>query len=192
MPDEHELMCSIYGRKVGTPGNLPYRIFCDGVGESYGLAGVSHWPGKDGQKSETMPTHEKMWGFVGLLVEDYRRPVQSQKLQLAWRGIDIDGSDNSDMALETLIQTVIPLFEHTAVVRTSKSGTGLHLLFPYKAPTPGTYMALKQMAKHDCIPAITTLIKHNIAPCVFGLVNMWLFSEGGKQRTLHVPEWARS
>ena len=184
-------MQQLYGPKVGQPNNLPYRIFCDGLGETYGLKGVSHWPGTSGQTAEVMPTQEKMWGFVGLLVQSYSQPVGSQTCKLVWHGIDIDGGDNPDMTVDQMAAMVIQLFDHSAVVRTSKSGGGLHLLFPRREPIEGQYRDLKALAKSDAIPQLLTLVKHKIAPCVYGLVNMWLYSEGGQQRTLHVPEWLR-
>lgn len=186
-----KLLYQIYGPQVGQPGHLPYRIFCDGLGETYGLKGVSHWPGSSGQQSEVMPTQEKMWGFVGLLVEDYKKPVSDQQVRLAWHGIDIDGSDNPDMDVTSLVTKTIMLFEHEAVVRTSKSGTGIHLIFPRREPVVGQYGNLKALAKADAIPQLLKLVKNKVAPCVYGLVNMWLYSEGGKQRTLHIPEWLR-
>lgn len=183
-------MKQIYGPKVGKPGHLPYRIFSNGQGETYGFKDVQHWPGIAGQRSEVMPTDSKMWGFMGLAVEDYHKPIAQQKSRVAWYGIDVDGKDNV-YEPQQLAYICAELFNNDAIIRYSKSGNGVHIIFPCDK-TGLSYEEAKQWAKQACIPHLKRLVDSGICPCVYGLVNMWLYSEGGKQKTLHVPERFKS
>lgn len=180
-----DLLKQIYGPNVGQAGRLPYRVFSDGKGESYGLTKVEHWPGAKGQTSETMPTDLKLWGFVGVTVEDYKRPIAEQNVRICWTGIDIDAEDNGPAwDVERAAYKVYDLIPK-AIIRTSKSGNGLHVILPWGIDGyPRPWSQAKMEAKHDTAVHVKRLIDADIVPCVFGLVNMWLFSEGGKQRTL--------
>lgn len=181
---EENLLTRIYGATVGSPGHLPYRVFSDGRGESYGLTRVEHWPGSHGQPGEVMPTDCKLWGFVGLTVEDYKRPVQEQPVRICWTGIDIDADDNTHLSFDGMLERVRQSVNHNTIIRTSKSGRGLHVIMPWPKSDPRPYAQAKTEAKHDAAIWVKQLITNGVTPCVFGLVNMWLYSEGGQQRTL--------
>lgn len=178
-----DLLKQIYGPDVGKPGHLPYRVFSDGRGESYGLTHVEHWPGAKGQVGETMPTNLKYWGFVGVTVESYSKPMAEQMCRIRWTGIDIDGDDNPKFDVERAAYQVYDLIPNS-IIRTSKSGSGLHVILPWGNTHEKPWVQAKMEAKHDTAVHVKRLIDAGIVPCVFGLVNMWLFSEGGKQRTL--------
>lgn len=135
-----------------------------------------------------MPTDHKLWGFVGLLVQDYKRPVQEQLVKIAWTGIDIDGDDNSHLTLDEMFDRTLSAVGPNTVIRTSKSGRGLHVIMPWEKSDWKEYKQAKTEAKHDAAIFVKRLLDVGVTPCVFGLVNMWLFSEGGKQRTLWPKE----
>lgn len=178
-----DLLKQIYGPDVGKPGHLPYRVFSDGRGESYGLTNVEHWPGVKGQKGEVMPTQMKLWGFIGVTVEDYKASIKDQPVKLRWTGIDIDGEDNPRLSVDEIAYKAFDLMPNS-IVRTSKSGLGVHVILPWGDTYPKPWAQAKMEAKHDTAVHVKRLIDVGVVPCVFGLVNMWLFSEGGKQRTL--------
>lgn len=179
-----KLLQQLYGSDVGKPGFLPYRVFSDGKGESYGLRTVEHWPGTRGQTAEQMPTHCKLWGFVGLTVEKYTLPISQQQVRLCWTGIDIDGEDNNHLSVEQIATKSHEVIGNKCIIRTSKSGKGVHVLMPWGETTPKPYVHAKMEAKHDAAIYVKRLLDVGVVPCVFGLVNMWLYSEGGQQRTI--------
>jgi hypothetical protein len=182
----------LYGPNVNTPRNLPYRIFADG-GASYGMAGLVHLPGTHGFAGP-VPDHKPYHGYLGIMVESYAAPVSETDVALCWSLIDIDAEDNPQFTRETLRQGVIESFKSEAVVRASKSGDGLHVIFPvfrnmrYSLPERMPYGQARATAKAHVQDMMVRLLIGGINPCVSGLHNAWLWSEGGKQETLHIPK----
>jgi hypothetical protein len=175
------LLFNLYGASL-TMGFLPYRIFAKG-GQSYGMTGVRHFPGLDGQQGE-VPEALPFHGYMGLACTTYSVPVTDQDVLLCWSAIDIDSKDNS-LSHENIVRTCHALAPET-IIRTSKSGGGVHMIITC-APRYVKYEHAKEEAKEMVKPYMLKLLQSGINPCVSGLVNLWLWSEGGHQKTLHLP-----
>jgi hypothetical protein len=183
---DERLAKALYGPYVYEEGNLPYRLTSDGVGETYGMTNVQHWPGLYGNSKEIPAAPYQ--GYLGLTVQDYRKPVNSQPVRLCWAVVDIDAGDNCHMGASLLREVVLDVFKHrNCVIRTSKSGAGLHLLFLLEQKEVN-YEYAKTLAKTCVRNEMTRALSANINTCVNGLHNVWLVSEGGRQETLSYPQ----
>ena len=132
-------------------------------------------------------------GFRGLMVQDYETPLSEQGLvKLAWVGIDIDAEDNDKVCLNLRLGSLGDyvaslLCSDPVVVRSSKSGMGCHVVVPLVEVELMTYDKAKAVAKQISKRFVDKLATEQINCCVTGLPNMWLYTQGGKQKTLMVP-----
>ncbi len=163
---------------------------------------MAHWPGLKGDvgkmsyKGNLIQWDAKAVGYRGINVLSYSDPVTEHFVQLRWAGIDIDAKDNPDRfcgygvdarALEpdSLINRVCRVIP-AAMVRLSKSGKGVHVILrldPKCYPTV-SYDQAKQLARGMVAGPKVALQAAGITVCVTGLPNLWLWSEGGKQKTV--------
>jgi hypothetical protein len=189
---DDRLARTIYGPDVYKEGHLPARVVADG-GQSYGMGGVVHAPGLNGT-TVPLPTDKPYHGYMGVTVRSYLVPINAQPVGLAWSAIDIDAEDNPGWTYDTMFEKLRDTFKHRAVIRTSKSGKGFHLIFPvfrlegYRAPEQMSWFLAKHEARRAVHGEAGHLIDSGITPCVTGLVNLWLWSKDGAQTTLFVPE----
>lgn len=129
-------------------------------------------------------------GFRGLMVQDYDTPMVNQGyVKLCWVGLDIDAEDNGHviqhLKLGTLADYVSTLLCNLpAVVRCSKSGQGAHVLVPLAEVELMSYDRARAVTKAIAKRFEGLLLDEDIKTCVTGLPNMWLYTQGGAQKTL--------
>lgn len=161
-----------------------YRVLSRG-----GQRVMQHIPSREGNPRQWISYD--MYGLRGVSVLDLGG-THEQPTKLHWFGIDIDWEDQTNSIswdaagtrCELLAERVCELLPE-AMVRTSKSGKGLHVFF--KLQTPLNFNSVSQAAEHAKMlarPYKARLGGAGIHCCVSGLPNFWVWSEGGLQRTL--------
>lgn len=146
-------------------------------------------PGKQGV-DETKFMHAENCGVFGGATgrgfEFPMEPMDSQPSYVVWGGVDIDGKDNQNTTVEWMskcIRIAIP----EASIRTSGSGTGLHVIFRFSHPIllpEGCARSLpNQVARYFLAPYYERIQKLGIRTCVWGCRMFWLW--GGKNEWLH-------
>ena len=174
------------------PGTLkPYFVY---KWEREGQASViRHYPPATRVNLPAPSTAPHAIGFRGLMVQDYEQPLSEQGLvRLSWVGLDIDAEDNPQVCQELRLGSLADyvqslLCASPAVVRCSKSGQGAHVIIPLSETEMMTYDRAKVVSKRIAQKFIDRLKDEHIECCVTGLPNLWLYTQGGKQRTLTVP-----
>ena len=177
-------------RLYGPPqdGWLPYRLFA-WAGETYSMK-VMHFPGVEANPIPIERAYEAPYhGYRGLLVQDYARSLNDQRVRFMWSAVDIDAKDNPgkgpvelyDRAYEALKYFQ---YAHPLVFRASKSGNGLHVIWKMNG-AECSYAEAQATAKIKAGQLVRALLAADIMTCVYGLPNLWLWSEGGKQRNLN-------
>lgn len=160
-----------------------YRVYSN---TSQGQRRMVHVPSKNGGGRALSPYD--MLGLRGVSVGDLSGS-HAQPVLLHWGGIDIDWEDNENKwgpdALAKDVCQMIP----DAMVRTSKSGKGLHVFFKLAMARPfPSVQEAAEAARGITLPVKTHLENEGVACCVSGLPNFWVWSEGGLQRTL---QWGK-
>ena len=167
------------------PAWKPYLVFGRRDQGPLGTVGrlvVSHWPGTAGHGADDrMPITWPIHGYRGLLVQDYRKSVTEQPVKLCWAGVDIDAPDNPDRDLPG---EVSDLLFNQCLIRTSKSGKGVHCIVVFYRAIECAYHTALETAKRAVHGIEEELAEAGIKSCVAGLPNLWLWSDGGLQRTV--------
>lgn len=178
--------------KLLYPGTLkPYYVYKWGRDGKASV--IRHYPPATARNYPAPNEAPDGIGFRGLMVQDYETPLAEQGLvKLAWVGIDVDAEDNpvvcQNLRLGSLADYIASLFcSDPAVVRCSKGGQGAHIIIPLTEIELLTYDRAKVVAKRIAQKFIDRLADEHIETCVSGLPNMWLYTQGGKQKTLTVP-----
>jgi hypothetical protein len=169
-----------------------------------GVPYISHWPPANEAATTHMPTAYCAVGRRGLAVKEEARksPLKTQPVRLTWAGLDIDVEDNREryqtvtdearcilVGEETLVEKVKRLLGDKLMVRTSKSGKGAHCFLRIKDAPEMSYDKARAVAKLALAPYIKLLKDNNILCCVTGLPNLWMWTYGGLQRTLSMPDY---
>lgn len=180
-------------RLYGPPqdGWLPYRLFA-WAGETYSMK-VMHFPGVEANPIPIERAYEAPYhGYRGLLVQDYARSLNDQRVVLCWCAVDIDGKDNPGLSFDELHRRTAEAIDDmglggSTVLRSSKSGAGIHVIHRNHtwSMKDRTYTEAQDMAKHGAARIVRDLMHNGVMTCVYGLPNLWLWSEGGKQRNLN-------
>jgi hypothetical protein len=165
---DETLLQRLYGDR---PGWHPWRVFKTGPK-------MLHVPGLKGYP-DAPPDNWPVHGYRGIMVKRYDAPPAN--VLLCWASIDVDQEDNPGVDLR---KQVVNLLRETCIIRTSKSGLGVHVLLPLAEPLEVPYSSAASLAKSIIQPQARLLESGGITRCVSGLPNMWLWSEGGLQRTL--------
>ena len=153
---------------------------------------IRHYPTACEGKLNSEPrdhTGVDMIGFRGLMVRDEASWIGEYPVLLAWVGLDIDAEHNPHV--DKLPERVAEVVCDKGTVRTSKSGAGAHVFFRIAGQPKLPYEEAKRVARRFAAGAEDRLYtKAGIVCCVTGLPNLWVWSEGGRQREVRVcKEW---
>ena len=177
-------------RLYGPPqdGWLPYRLFAWG-GESYSMK-VMHFPGNEPNTVDITTAFEAPYhGYRGLLVQDYAKSFNNQRVKLMWCAVDVDAKDNPGKTVVELFDRAyeaLKYFQYRSalVFRTSKSGQGLHVIAKLSG-AECSYAEAMETSKIKAGQMVRALIAADVLTCVYGLPNLWLWSKDGLQRNLN-------
>jgi hypothetical protein len=132
-------------------------------------------------------TNLKLYGLRGLVVDSLLTPLNEQRCKIVWLAIDIDHEPNAQIV--DLPKRVVELLGDVGTVRLSKSGQGVHVFIRCTGmQMTGDYDHVKRLARVATRPYVERLVNAGIKPCVYGIPNVWVWSEGGLQKMIHVNE----
>jgi hypothetical protein len=167
-----ELLERLYGRQAGW---YPWRVFVSETGR------MQHAPGLNGM-ADPLPDGWPVHGYRGVCVRDYRKPADAAHVLLCWAGLDIDYGDNKH--IDNLVDKCCAVLADECIIRTSKSGRGVHAILVLRSPLEVPYSLAASLAKNLIQPRAQKLTDAGVVTCVSGLPNLWLWSATGLQRTV--------